>query len=95
MTIQCGSTDDSYHRGTGAETRMAATRWLLGIGLHKLYFYLQPACQMHPYFHQLQCSCDNFIPGQQTRILLYCISSWENIQQTRAGDQLCGFTLGC
>lgn len=66
---------------------------LTGGGLHKLYFYLQPAPQMHPYFYHEQCSCDSLIPGQQTRILLHCVSSMENIQQSRTGEKLSGFPL--
>lgn len=66
---------------------------LTGGGLHKLYFYLQPAPQMHPYFYHQQCSCDSLIPGQQTRILLHCVSSMENIQQSRTGEKLSAFPL--
>lgn len=53
VTTQCGST-------ITREEPQPKPAWLqppIEMCLHKLYFYHQPAPQMHPYFHQLQCSC--------------------------------------
>lgn len=83
----------NHQRGTTAKTCMAAsTHW----DRSPQAVLLSPACTLGAsLLPPASVQLCQFHPCQKTRMSLYCISSWENIQEPRAEEKLSGLHLYC